>query len=486
MFMHSQIEQNIRFQWKWLLWALVCLGGLPAWAATQTVTTTQDDGPGSLRMAMRNAASGDTIQLSVTGVITLASALPQIGNNLAIIGPGADRLAVSGGGAVQVFWIEQGATVSLAGFTIQDANDSEGAVTNFGTLTLNHMLVRNNVGTEYSGGILNESALTVTNSTFSGNTGSSGGAILNFGQLVVTNSTFSGNAATYGGAIYSNVDVFDPPGRIDVTNATFSGNNGTSGGGIYNDANSTLTIKSTLFAGNNGGNCTLGGPVTSQGYNLSDDSTCTSGFTTTTDKDSVGAGLDPRGLQNNGGPIPTIALLPASAAVDDIPAARCTDTLGKPVVSDERGIARPQGPGCDVGAFELVEAIPFSSFSAQLELATGKLPGFNLTARFTLASGQTLTPTTEPLTLTLGSYQVTLPAGTLHQVQVGPFTDYGYIGIVNKVGLDVQIIPLGSGVYGFQVAGTPVTLMGNINPVTVTLTTGKDTGTATVRPLVLH
>ena len=66
--------------------------------------------------------------------------------------------------------------------------------------------------------------LTVTNSTFSGNSaGGSGGAIYNAGTLTVTNSTFSGNSAPaarrrHGGAI------FNDGGTLTVTNSTFSGN----------------------------------------------------------------------------------------------------------------------------------------------------------------------------------------------------------------------------------------------------------------------
>ncbi|HXP85894.1 MAG TPA: choice-of-anchor Q domain-containing protein [Bryobacteraceae bacterium] len=69
---------------------------------------------------------------------------------------------------------------------------------------------------------------------------------------------------------------------------------------------------------------------------------------------STFAGLDPAGLQNNGGPTPTIALLPTSPAVDAIPVSACTDFAGNPVKTDQRGVPRPQGRACDIGAFELV------------------------------------------------------------------------------------------------------------------------------------
>ncbi|MEZ4730031.1 MAG: choice-of-anchor Q domain-containing protein [Caldilineaceae bacterium] len=50
-------------------------------------------------------------------------------------------------------------------------------------------------------------------------------------------------------------------------------------------------------------------------------------------------------LQLNGGATPTHALLSGSPAIDAANNAFCTP-------ADQRGVARPQGPGCDIGAFE--------------------------------------------------------------------------------------------------------------------------------------
>ena len=63
--------------------------------------------------------------------------------------------------------------------------------------------------------------------------------------------------------------------------------------------------------------------------------------------------LDPEGLQENGGFTATIALLAGSPAIDAIPAADCTDQNGNAITTDQRGVARPQGNGCDIGAFEV-------------------------------------------------------------------------------------------------------------------------------------
>jgi hypothetical protein len=92
---------------------------------------------------------------------------------------------------------------------------------------------------------------------------------------------------------------------------------------------------------------TTSGTVTSQGYNLSDDASCSGFIATDLNNALAGAGLDPNGLQSNGGPTQTIALLPGSPAVDAIPVSACA------VRTDQRGFLRPVGLGCDIGAFEL-------------------------------------------------------------------------------------------------------------------------------------
>jgi len=56
---------------------------------------------------------------------------------------------------------------------------------------------------------------------------------------------------------------------------------------------------------------------------------------------------------DHGGPTATLALPPGSAAIDT---GAClptyTDAATMTVTTDARGISRPQGNGCDIGAFE--------------------------------------------------------------------------------------------------------------------------------------
>jgi hypothetical protein len=80
--------------------------------------------------------------------------------------------------------------------------------------------------------------------------------------------------------------------------------------------------------------------LTSGGHNVFTDATCAP---TGTDPQVPSALLGP--LADNGGPTPTHALLDGSPAIDWADGALCPAT-------DQRGVARPQGPACDAGAFE--------------------------------------------------------------------------------------------------------------------------------------
>ena len=74
-------------------------------AATITVTNTNDNGPGSLRQALRDAHDGDTINFAVTGTLTLTSGGLPVNKSLTISGPGKDQLSIDGNQASLVFGI---------------------------------------------------------------------------------------------------------------------------------------------------------------------------------------------------------------------------------------------------------------------------------------------------------------------------------------------------------------------------------------------
>ena len=129
------------------------------------------------------------------------------------------------------------------------------------------------------------------------------------------------------------------------------------GSGIRN-ASGPTTLKNTIVANgpSSGGNCS--GTITDDGYNLDSGTSC--GFQgTDPTKHSLFTTdplLDTNGLQDNGGPTKTIALQPNSPAIDAIPDTNGSTNPGcdeAGVTTDQRGVERPQGPACDIGAYEV-------------------------------------------------------------------------------------------------------------------------------------
>jgi hypothetical protein len=461
----------------------------PGFATVFTVTSLADSGAGSLRDAVASSTSGDTINFSVTGTIALSGGVIAITDDITISGPGASSLAISGSSLSQVFHIV--GTVSISGLTLENANNFfGGAILNEGVLTLDNCVISNNTTGGLGGAIWNNTTLTVNSSTFSNNSAQLfGGAIANFGTANVLNSTFFGNIAhndslfAQGGAIWN-------AATANLSNITVAMNSADAGGsGVFNGGG-TMTLKGSLLSANLDGtpapdNCLdeSGGGLLSAGYNLSDDGTCSTAFTMTGDANNTAADLDPAGLADNGGPTPTVALLQTSPAIDAIPIANCTDVLGNTIAADQRGVSRPQGAGCDIGAFEFTAtSIPFSAFTAKLELESDSESEFELNSSFTLgANSDGIDPLSEPITLTIAGYSVTIPPGSFQQLTGGKKAgSFVYEGTIDGVELEVQIVPLGNNTYQFKAEGEPVDFGAISNPVTVMLVIGNDTGSTSI------
>ena len=312
------------------------------------VYNTNDSGAGSLRQCIDDNAAlggGSTIIFSnvVTGTITLTNGELLITNNVTILGPGANVLAVDGNAANSVFHINNGVTAAISGLTITNGSAS-GA---------------------WGSGILNEySTLTVSNCTLSGNSGSyGGGGICNNGAggsatLTVIASTFSGNSASQGGGIVN--DAYSCPN----IRSTFSGISAVTadnaGGSIHatdsSPTGATLEIGDTILnAGAAGVNImNLAGTVISDGFNLSSDDG--GGFlTATTDQINTDPTLGP--LADNGGPTQTMALSVGSPAIDQgMSLGVATDQRGEPrIYINPNSTLPPGGDGADIGAYEASE-----------------------------------------------------------------------------------------------------------------------------------
>jgi hypothetical protein len=330
--------------------------------------------------------------------------LPDITDDLTIDGSAPAMLfIVSGSNSFRVFTIGAGVTATIHRLDIENgvgaicANSlvtCGGAILNNGTLTVRDSTLAANSaihagGIGNGGAIDNEGTLTVLNTTLYDNiadgaagNGGHGGAIYNNGTLFVANSsfiynrttslgsggaitnnptktativnsTFSDNISTFGGGISN-----QPLGTLNVTNSTFSNNyanNGGFGGGIQNS--SVLNIRNTIIANSNsGGDCENDGSIPVNINNLVEDGSCSPSLS---GDPLLGYPL------NNGGPTQTMALQPGSPAIDAGNDAVCAAASGSPDFgagsADQRGMPRPQGTHCDLGAYEVTPIATFSS-----------------------------------------------------------------------------------------------------------------------------
>jgi hypothetical protein len=201
---------------------------------------------------------------------------------------------------------------------------------------------------QYAGGAIYNllSNPSLKNITYSGNSADLGGAIYNEDSTPsLQNSTFDGNIArVQGGAIYN---LNSPPSLLHVT---VGENTAVEGGGMFNEAASYPTVSNSIFDGDLGGeiqNAGLSAPQVSRSIIAGG---CPQGSTCTGLVNGSPA-LGP--LQDNGGYGPTRAPGAGSAAIDTGEKAACAPR-------DQRGVLRPQGAACDLGAYE-VRAATFTS-----------------------------------------------------------------------------------------------------------------------------
>jgi len=363
----------------------------------------------------------DTIDLAASGTYTLTggtSTIPAIGSDnghkLTIHGNGATLARASGSPNFRIFYIQNFANVTVSQLIVANGHltghggafyvDGEEAST---TLTLDGCIITGNFG-DYGGAIYNDAfdgsaTLIITNCTFSSNSAiNNGGVIFNDGfgvgsgaSLNISNSTFTQNFNTHngGGAIQHDgfmgtvtgtitnctfdqnssagdgaaiyVDGDSGSAMLAVKNCTFNSNDATgSGDDLYNSASGAVVqLANNVFKGSTtGANQNVvngGGTLTSLGHNLSDDAG--SGVLIGPgDQININPMLDPMGLQNNGGPTQTIALLAGSPAID------AGDSANAPT-RDQRYYQR--SGAVDIGAFE------FGGTLAPISADAGKTHG---------------------------------------------------------------------------------------------------------------
>jgi hypothetical protein len=117
----------------------------------------------------------------------------------------------------------------------------------------------------------------------------------------------------------------------------------------------------------------------------------------------------------------------------------------------------------------------FSAFCAELELSQEEPKEFELHTKFMLGTNSDgINPLTEDVTLKIGTFSTTIPAGSFHKTKNGGFH---FEGEIAGVALDVRIESLGDNAFTLKAEGKGVDLSALTNPVMVMLTIGNDTGT---------
>jgi beta-glucanase (GH16 family) len=352
------------------------------------VANADDSGPGSLRAALAKVAEAGTVTFdpALAGATVDLTSPIVVAKDVTVDGSDAPGLTLSGGNADRVLVVEPETTATVRQLTLTEGYGFQlaGGVLNNGDLTLDHVTVTNNTMTtdvgdfwQGGGGIYNGdgASLTLVDSTVSDNaSGWSGGGVYSFfntttvierssisgntaadtggglrllGDATMLNSTVSGNSAVawHGGAL------FQTDGSLTVTNSTLADNTSPGGTGAlfvgtFGSSAASVTLVNTVLA-NPAPNCFAGyfgdGTVelVSGGHNIATDDSCN--LTAPGDQPSTDPLLE--SLAENGGPTLTHAPQAGSPAID------AADAADAPAV-DQRGVARPQGAGPDIGSVE--------------------------------------------------------------------------------------------------------------------------------------
>ena len=273
------------------------------------------------------------------------------------------NLATYGGG---MYNLTSSPTISNSTFSGNSATDNGGGMhnTNGSSPTISNTTFSGNSAFSGGGMYNNNSNPTISNSTFSGNSANDNGGGMhntNGSSPTISNTTFSGNSAFSGGGMYNNNS------NPTISNSTFSGNSANGiGGGMYNFSSSP-TLKNTIIANSTGGDC-RNGPLglinAASSHNLIESTgTDACGITASFGGGNNIVGSDPalNALANNGGFTQTMALQAGSLAIDTGDTTTCNNApvSGK----DQRGVTRPLGAGCDIGAYEAGAIIPIVTAS---------------------------------------------------------------------------------------------------------------------------
>lgn len=320
------------------------------------------------------------------------------------------------------------------------SGDSGGGIANAaGTATIVNSTIKGNTAKVSGGGLFNATGATMTlyATTVANNvtTEQNGGGIANEGALNVANSTLSGNSANRsGGGIYNN-------GTATVTNATITGNIcnadtriAGNGGGAFNNSPGvgSLTFKNSIIAGNidrlnppsattpqsyfpdlnaQTSNTIVGNSNNLIGSRAGINNSTTIGTPGQSDIVNVDAGLAV--LTDNGSGTPIHLLQSSSPAIDSANDTTCTSA---PISNrDQRGSLRPADGNadanavCDIGAVEVRAAIVL--LDDTLAIASGGSLNFGSTPRDTPLTKVLTIRNDGEATLVLDEAPLSVPTG---------------------------------------------------------------------------
>jgi hypothetical protein len=329
-------------------------GGILHWQGTLTL----DDVAVTHSQALKTSVfgfGGGIYNLSGTLVMTDSSLSYNTANNM-------------GGGLYNYF----GAGLSMTNVSVdhnQVLVDSGGGLGIRGNSTgqpvlpisLDRVSVTDNLGTYSGGGIWSDASMSLTNSLVALNTtpGRAGGLFFYDGgtnslpiTIDITNTTVAGNTSVLVNAgMYINLKL--AASSVTLNNVTIAKNqiNGPgNGAGLFRTGvGGPVSLENSLIAGNlfQSTKADCSGTFVSLDYNLIE-TTVNCDLTGATGHNITGLSAQISDLADNGGPTQTMALLgdsPPRDAGNDLTCA----------LTDQRGVTRPQGSHCDMGAFELAQ-----------------------------------------------------------------------------------------------------------------------------------
>jgi len=313
--------------------------------ASTLVTTANDDGSGSLRQALRNAAlrpGADLITFASNlsgSVIHLASGSLQVDDSSGAVDISAVSLqrgiTITGDGTTRAFTLAAGSSLTLDSLRIVSCYAAQGgAVLSAGNLTVHSCTIASNFA-QFGGGIYStatNASLVISSSTLTENSASDlAGAILSFGPLQIRNSTIVNNRSTNagGGVRFSSTAIVENNMIAQNTSAT-QPDLGQSGG--------SYSLARYNFIGDGDGSGLVDGV---NGNHVG----------------TSGAPLNPQlsPLKYFGGPTPTRHPLAGSPVIDaGDPAFNGTGLV------DQRGWPRVSGRRVDIGAVEFAATAGYS------------------------------------------------------------------------------------------------------------------------------